>query len=254
MQAIIFSLGMLCVYGVINGQLSASHAVDIMVKLIFLGIPIFLISLQIYTWISHIMFLQRQAGEEQAFKEHVSSTIEDILRNPCPPPLNKPERKKAPPREEPKAQPYVPYTPPPEFDPDYVPEDEPTFSQSSPPKFPCLFNSRQIEQLIDFRQSVNNKDLTSCSIITTHGPYLDNIVPEAGLFTVRINRKKQGLTNLVVMLSTRTAIEEFERFCYDFYTPETDFWTRGYVIELPGQSYCILWVIAARMGGRTIHF
>jgi hypothetical protein len=159
-----------------------------------------------------------------------------------------------PPTPEPKAQPYTPYTPPPEFDPDYVPEDEPAFSKSPPPKFPCLFTSRQIEQLIDFRKSVNNKDLAKCTVISTHGPYLDNIVPGAGLFTVKINRKKQGLTNLVVMLSTRTAIEEFERYCYEFYTPETDFWSKGYLIELPEQSYSILWVIAARMGGRTIHF
>jgi hypothetical protein len=225
-NAIILGTGIFCIYGASKDFFSVETAVWIF----FLTPVAAIVVAAIYEVIDNVRFANRMEREKKEFIDNLSGRAADYLRDADGFPKS-------------KFKDNV-YTKP-EVKPDAKPE---------PPKFPCLLDSEQIQSLVEFRETVSDKDLERYNYLAIHGMYMSNIVPEAGLFTARLNRESGKQTNVVALLATKQAISDFKEFCYNRYVPNIDYYAKGYIIDLPNQGYSILWVTTARMGSRSLRF
>jgi len=90
--------------------------------------------------------------------------------------------------------------------------------------------------------------------IRLSGQVMPNLVPGAGLFTAKIKRHGE-IQNLVVMLSSMTAVSELEKLCESYGALPKDFWAEGYLLPLRTSfCYSVLLVTAFRFCGRKIYF
>jgi hypothetical protein len=81
---------------------------------------------------------------------------------------------------------------------------------------------------------------------------MPNLVPEAGLFSAKIERRG-SIQNIIVMLSSMAAVSEFEKLCYG--SVSKDFWAEGYLLpSKAGLCYSILLVTSFRFCGEKLNF
>ena len=118
--------------------------------------------------------------------------------------------------------------------------------------YPSLLNSSQIEQLNELRSKVDMKEVCQYPRIRISGKEMLNLVPGAGMFTAKIQRKGE-LVNLVVMLADTGCLSQFERLCMAYGSLPKDFWAQGYVLpSRAGVCYSVLLVTSFRFCGHTV--
>jgi len=119
---------------------------------------------------------------------------------------------------------------------------------------PSLLTPAQIEQLNKLRQKVSLTTASSFPMIRLAGKSMPNLVPEAGMFTARIERNGE-LQNLVVMLATMQAVSEFARLCAMYGSLPKDFWAEGHLLpSRTGVCYSVLFATSFRLCGKLITF
>ena len=117
-----------------------------------------------------------------------------------------------------------------------------------------LLSSSQIEQLNELRNKVTMENAKAFPVIRLSGQSMPNLVPEAGIFTAKINRQGK-IQNLVVMLSTMNAVTEFEKLCFANGSLPKEFWAEGHLLpSKAGNCYSVLLVTAFRFCGKRITF
>jgi energy-coupling factor transporter transmembrane protein EcfT len=117
-----------------------------------------------------------------------------------------------------------------------------------------LLTSAQIEQLNTMRSQINPEEVKQFPVIRVSGNDMPNLVAGAGMFTAKIKRHG-AIENLVVMLSTISAINDFERMCITYGESPKDFWAEGHLLpSRTGISYSVLFVTAFRLCGKRIIF
>lgn len=128
-------------------------------------------------------------------------------------------------------------------------------SEEPPPYRPkTLLTVEQIEQLSGLREQLSVEDAQMYPVISISGPDMINLVPEAGIFTAKIKRNGE-LVNLIVMLATNKAVEDFAQRCYSFGALKKDFWCKGYLLpQRSDRCYTILYVYKIRVNGKNIIF
>ena len=139
----------------------------------------------------------------------------------------------------------------------YPEEQEPARQETPKPPpatYPALLTPGQIEQLNSMRSRISISDVQGFPKIRVSGKDMSNVVPGAGIFSVKINRGGE-LVNIVVILPTITAIQDFERRCYSFGTLPKPFWAEGHLLpSRTGISCSVLMVTAFRLCGESIAF
>ena len=129
---------------------------------------------------------------------------------------------------------------------------EPQDTLYTPPK--SLLTSAQIEQLNSMRSQINSEEVKQFPVIRVSGSDMPNLVAGAGMFTAKIKRHG-AIENLVVMLSTIPAINNFERMCISYGETPKDFWAEGYLLpSRTGICYSVLFVTAFRLCGKRLIF
>ena len=120
--------------------------------------------------------------------------------------------------------------------------------------FPTLLTKEQVEQLCLMRSRLSLPDVMQFPKVRIAGDEMPNVVPEAGIFTAKIKRRRK-IVNLVVMLSTQNAIQEFEKRCYRYGASPIYFWAKGHLLP-PRQDRCysVLIVTEFRFCGEKIEF
>jgi hypothetical protein len=133
-----------------------------------------------------------------------------------------------------------------------TPYAETSRAWSDSPKL--LLTSEQIEQLNTMRSRINLEEVKQFPLIRVSGSDMPNLVAGAGMFTAKI--KRHGvIENLVVMLSTIPAINDFERICVSYGSLPKDFWAEGYLLpSRTGICYSVLFVTSFRLCGKRIIF
>jgi hypothetical protein len=117
-----------------------------------------------------------------------------------------------------------------------------------------LLTSAQIEQLNAMRAQIDTEEVKRFPMIRVSGSDMPNLVAGAGMFTAKIKRH-DAIENLVVMLSTIPAVNDFERMCNNYGESPKDFWAEGYLLpSRTGICYSVLFVTAFRLCGKRIVF
>ncbi len=111
----------------------------------------------------------------------------------------------------------------------------------------------QIAQLNQLRQSISMTEAARFPKIRVSGPELVNMVPEAGVFTARINRDGETV-NIVMMMATLKAVADFARQV-ETTGPYTRFWSEGYLLpSRTGGCVSVLLITAFRLNDRYLTF
>jgi hypothetical protein len=118
-----------------------------------------------------------------------------------------------------------------------------------------LLTEAEIKQLIELREQVTPLDAKQFPFITVEGHDMANVVPQAGIFTTRIRKRKDGdggeYKNVVFMMATDVASRKFVGV-YDMATTR-DFHAEGYLLpSRTGMCYSVLYVTLFRLGDQTI--
>jgi len=117
-----------------------------------------------------------------------------------------------------------------------------------------LLTPEQVEQLNICRAKVSIDYAKQFPKIRISGNSMPNLVPDAGIFTAKINHEGK-IINLIVMLSTINAVSEFQRLCSVYRTIENFFWAEGYLLpSREGICYSVYLVTAFRFCGKKIYF
>jgi hypothetical protein len=116
-----------------------------------------------------------------------------------------------------------------------------------------VLSPAQIAQLNKMRQSVSLPNTAHQQKIRISGSRLDNVVPEAGVFTAQINRG-QGPENIVLMLATLQAVADFARLLEVYTATETNYAATGVLLPSKSGVYSVLLVTNLVLCGQHVQF
>jgi hypothetical protein len=117
-----------------------------------------------------------------------------------------------------------------------------------------ILTSDQIKALNSLRSKVNAEEVLQFPLIRVSGSNMPNLVPEAGIFTAKIKRHGE-IQNLVVMLSTQAAVQNFEKLYFIHDAKPFDFWAQGHLLPSSADiCYSVLYVTSFRLNGNSINF
>jgi len=132
--------------------------------------------------------------------------------------------------------------------------DSNLFTPSQPEHPVSLITPAQVRQLKKLRKHISLEDAQQFPRIRISGGVLANVIPDAGIFTAKINRHG-SIQNLVVMLSTLNAVSQFKHY-WDVYSSDSKFfWAEGYLLpSRTGICYSVLYVTSFRLCNNNITF
>lgn len=116
-----------------------------------------------------------------------------------------------------------------------------------------ILSPAQIAQLNKMRQNVSLPDMAHNKQIRITGSGFDNLVPEAGIFTAKIDRG-QGIENIVVMLATLQAVADFTRLLEVYAASDKNFAATGFLLPSKTGIYSVLLVTSLVFNGQQIQF
>jgi len=117
-----------------------------------------------------------------------------------------------------------------------------------------LLNEQQIEQLKQLHLKISYDDVKQFSMIRLTGSSMPDLVPQAGIFSAKINHSGKIL-NLIVMLSTINAVTEYVKLSSSYGVASIDYWAEGYLIpSKTGIDYSVLLVTSFKFCGHNIKF
>ena len=109
----------------------------------------------------------------------------------------------------------------------------------------------QVGQLSILRSKLSPQEVSGFQKIRINGSGFSNTVPEAGLFTAKINMEGR-LVNLVVMMSTMRSVSEFQGI-FQERVSSPSYWVEGHLLpQKTGQCYQVLYVTVFSFCGRLI--
>ena len=114
------------------------------------------------------------------------------------------------------------------------------------------FTTAQIEQLNRLRRSITSSEAQRFPGITLVGQEMTNLVPQAGLFTVRLRKRGQTeIKEAVAMFATEDAVKRFEAAYAAL--GNMGYTAQGYLLpSRTGMFYSVFYVTAFSLGGRIV--
>lgn len=116
-----------------------------------------------------------------------------------------------------------------------------------------IITPAQIAAINNLRSNISLDEISRFPKVRISGKRLENVIPEAGIFTAKIN-KEGAIVNVLCMFSTFKAVAEFASG-YETAGTEPAFWSEGHLIPFRDDiGYSVFLMTAFSLNGRYLSF